>query len=512
MVHVNIPTFIRTQKGSALYIVLIFSLVTLASSAIYVIHQMHFASLSRKDPARLQALLNARSGIWYGLALLDKEVDLKQSHVDSVDTAMTSALFGEDMFKSFDDMEDESREEESSETSLLSFNEPKLVSLMGDRITFTFYLQPSSYFRILESTGHYRDFDEKVITTIASRPFTSPDTVLFLQTHGKPEGFGIIDGRVSFCAQSIDSSDSLERKRFYVDKDEVRCIVDEFQKPLVTLGDSVLPEAPLTILYNDDFAEIPDTVYGSLFIDGSSRDLQWNTKRTIYVLEELQLTGDIVIQGVTFVVKGDIKILDNTALNSVELFTASRIFFAGESRFQGNALACSDVEIYEQAVISGKSIIIVAGLDKKAASPVIKTQNESQGNAPINKVTLAAEKKIQQKKAQEAGKKKKKEKKYSLFIRDQAIVDGVIINLSPKYGISTDVETIIRGVLWAEGRVCHRGRMKGVIKAKVLVDEADPKNNSSNMLTGTIKELESIKSYYLPYFIGVPVLIEWKEL
>ncbi len=497
-------TIINTQKGSALYIVLVFSIVTLATASIYVVHQMNFATQSRKDPAKLQALLNARSGIWYGLALLDREVDLKKSRIDSTDTTMTAALFGEDMFTSVHELNDESQEAEAQEVSLVLSNTPVSVSLMDDIITFTYYLQPSSYFRILESTGTYRDFEKKVVTTIASNPFASPDTVLFLHTQGNPDGFGSVDGRVSFLTQSIDSSDSLERKRFYVDREEVRRIVDEFQEALVAIGDSAIPDAPLTVLYNDDFADIPDTVYGPLFIDGSSRDLRWKTKRTICILEELQLTGDIVIEDVTFVVKGDIKILDNTVLNSVELFTASRIFFAGESQFRGNVMACGDVEIYEQATISGKSIIITAGLSEKSKSTLKKKTEEPVPTA----MNAAKTPNLEEQKNEE----KEKKKVYSLYVRDQAIVDGVLINLSKTFGISTDVETIISGVLWATGKVCHRGRMKGVIKAKVLVDEGDPGTTAGNVLTGTIKELESISSYYLPYFIGEPKLIEWKEL
>ncbi len=503
----KLPTIISTQKGSALYIVLVFSIVTLATASIYVVHQMNFATQSRKDPAKLQALLNARSGIWYGLALLDREVDLKKSRIDSTDTTMTAALFGEDMFKSVHELNDESQEAEVQEVSLVLSNTPVSVSLMDDIITFTYYLQPSSYFRILESTGTYRDFEKKVVATIASNPFASPDTVLFLHTPGKPDGFGSVDGRISFLAQSIDSSDSLERKRFYVDREEMRRIVDEFRGSLIAIGDSAIPDAPLTVLYNDDFAEIPDTVYGPLFIDGSSRDLRWKTKRTICILEELQLTGDIVIEDVTFVVKGDIKILDNTVLNSVELFTASRIFFAGESRFRGNVMACGDVEIYEQATISGKSIIITAGLSKKSKSTLGKKTKEPSVHTTVNTAKTPNLEKQKQKEGE-----KKKKKVYSLYVRDQAVVDGVLINLSKTFGISTDVETIISGVLWATGRVCHRGRMKGVIKAKVLVDEGNPDTTAGNVLTGTIKELESISSYYLPYFIGEPKLIEWKEM
>lgn len=486
---------IRTQNGSALYIVLIFSVITLATASIYVIGQLNFSKSALKDPSKLQALLNARSGIWYGLALLDRQVDLKKDYTDTADTAMP-ALFGEDMFD-----QEESGEEVGSDMSLAPSEKPITISLFDSVVSFTYLLHPSIYFRILESEGRFREDSQKVFATIASQPFSSSDTVLFLSTPGMPEGLGNINGRIAFLSHSIDSSDSLQKKRFYVDMEELRNIVDKYQGPINAMKDSAILNPPLTIQYNDELSQIPDTVYGPLFIDGSSRDLFWKESRKIYVLEELQLTGEVCIEDVNFIVGSDIKVLDNTKLKSVELYTAARIFFAGESTFSGNALACADIEIYENAYITDKSIIISTGFSKRK----IKADKENEGDITDVQDIKDAKVKSLKKKV------KKKLRPYSLFVRDQAVVDGILVDLRKLGGISTDIETIISGILWAEGRLCHKGRMKGVVKAGVLVDESKPLKVVSNSIAGSIKELKTIDNYYMPYFIGEPAIVEWIE-
>ena len=87
----------------------------------------------------------------------------------------------------------------------------------------------------------------------------------------------------------------------------------------------------------------------------------------------------------------------------------------------------------------------------------------------------------------------------------------MLIDLRRLGGISTDEETVIQGILWAEGRVCHKGRMRGIIKSGVLVDESEPLKVVSNSLAGSIQVLNEIGEYYLPYFMGQPVIKEWKE-
>ena len=495
--------FIKSNKGSALFIVLVFSIIAFITISAYVSSQFFFARTLRKEPAKLQALLNARSGIWYALAMLDKEVGKQEGSVDSSDTSM-SDIFGMDMF----DRRELDGEEPSSveETTAMLEEQSDTISLCDSTIQFTYLIKPSAFFQVLESEGVCRKYHKQASVTLGAKPFSSPDTVLFLSTPGLPEGTGNCDGKVAFITESIDSSDSLQRKRFFVNKEKLRGIVEEFRGPLMSMGDTMVRNEPLTVQHNDEFSDIPDTVSSPLFIDGSSRDLSWRAERTIYVIEELQITGSVYLEGMTFIVGGDVKILDEARLKSVEIFSAARIFFAGESLFNGNAMACADIEIYEEATIAGKSIIISTGLSKSGqkagrADPLeeaapLEEMGPGEEAVPKHKVS---------------SKKKKKIKPYSAYIRDQASFDGVLIDLRRLGGISTDEETVIQGVLWAEGRICHKGRMRGIITSAVLVDESEPMKVVSNSLAGSIQVLNEIGEYFLPYFMGQPVIKEWKE-
>jgi hypothetical protein len=54
--------------------------------------------------------------------------------------------------------------------------------------------------------------------------------------------------------------------------------------------------------------------------------------------------------------------------------------------------------------------------------------------------------------------------------------------------------------------------MKGVMKTTVLVDRSNVLKVTKNFLTGSIKGLDNIGEYYMPYFIGEAKIIDWKEM
>lgn len=475
------------NRGSAFYIVLMFSIITLATTFIYVWGQYNFSQSSLRAPAKVQTLLNARSGIWYGLALLDQQKLSKSNTTSAPDSNSLSDLFGTDLFG-----HEQTNEMSNQDYTLLPGGEPLEITLFDSASYgyFTLALENFGNFRILESEGILRQQNAKVKATIGSQPFPHADTVLFLSTPGMPQGLGHVDGQIAFLSFSIDNADSSQKKRFYVDLEEVESIVNGFQESLMSISDSADRNPPLTIQYNDELQDIPDTIRGPLFIDGSSREITWKEQRTIYVLEELQLTGEVTIEEVKFIVNSDIKILDQTKLLHSEIFSAKRIFFAGESQFSGSAIANADIEIYEQAIITDKSTIISTGFSKE-------------------KLKGVTEKKKQATKTKKKG--KKKLVPFSLYVRDQAMVDGILIDLKKLGGISTDQETIINGIMWSRARISHNGTIHGVVHAQVLVDKNEPLKVVRNTLNGFIKELETIPSYYLPYFIGTAKIIDWQE-
>jgi len=60
---------IRGNSGAALPTVLIFAVFALIVASVYTAGQLTIAKPSLRGPASLQALCNARSGIWKGLEL-----------------------------------------------------------------------------------------------------------------------------------------------------------------------------------------------------------------------------------------------------------------------------------------------------------------------------------------------------------------------------------------------------------------------------------------------------------
>lgn len=472
---------IKSQNGSALFIVFIFSVVTLASSMVYVIGQLNFSRYFYKSAHKTQAIVNARSGVWFGLRLLDKQLSEKNNASSSKDSTL-SIPFNLDLF----DTNESGLDSSSSTFELIPGAGPIDISLF-DKSQYGYFslrLQESGNFRILESKGYHRGESNMVIATIGSQPFTNPDTVLFLEVPGRPEGTGSVDGTIVFLERRIDYADSAIHKKLFIDMAEINLIVNEHNGSLGSIYDSAGIEPPLVIDDDDDFSAMSDTVNGPLFIDGSSRDLHWNEKRTIYVLEELQITGDVYIENVQFVVRSDIKILDNAELKSVNLFTSKQIFISGESIFSGTAISCDDINIFDRAVIRSKSVLLSTG-----------TKRRDKKDRITRKTPVADQLRL-----------------FSVYIKGEAVVDGVVIDLRKIGGIFTEMETIVSGVLWAYGRICHNGRMKGVMKATVLVDQSNVLNVTKNILTGSIKALENIGEYYMPYFVGEAKIIDWKEM
>lgn len=470
------------KKGSALYTVLILSTAAVILILTYIKTQYLFTGPSIKKSHSLQALLNARSGIWYGLDLIQTEAENNFSGEDKKSTkAINDSLFSAGLFDFGDDSSEDEKEELDSIITLFPFD-----SSFGK---FTLEILKDDFYITLLSTGETRSSKAKIKAQIASKPFNSSDTVLYLETISPVKGIGYIEGRTAFSKKSIDTSLIDSERRFNVDRKGVKEFISSFEKTFEDANDTALMQMPLSIFYDDEFERVEDTIRGSLFFDGTSRDLIIKGKgRKIIVLEELQFTGTVDMGDITFIVAGDVKLLDEANLSNCIIFSKSRIFIGNKSRFSGTAISKGVIEIYDEASIENRSLLLSMGTGIKAAKQSIQKDTV---NTSSDSLTTRL---------------------FAVNVRDKAIVDGILVDMSKTVGgISTSKDAVLRGVLWSEGTVCHRGELEGVIKAKVLVDDDHLTATTENFMEGDVKVFEGLDHYLFPIYFGKPALIDWSE-
>jgi hypothetical protein len=242
-------------------------------------------------------------------------------------------------------------------------------------------------------------------------------------------------------------------------------------------------EPPLTIQTTMDLKKIPSVVHGDLLIDGSPNSLVWRDTGTIIVLGRMDISDEVTIEGMKFVVAGEVTLSGKTRLSLVSLFTQSKIFFSDNSRFQGNAMALNSVAIYGNASIENKSTVIVCG-----SSVIDTTNNPDNGN-----------------------------KIYAIEIGDKAVFDGVLVALGSPGDIKIHPDVKITGIIIAQKSVGHLGKMAGLICTAQFVDPDAPPvtitNNTvpKNVIRGDLEPLTNIDEYKLPFFLGKLIISKWKE-
>jgi hypothetical protein len=272
----------------------------------------------------------------------------------------------------------------------------------------------------------------------------------------------------------------------------------------ITDTDTFLLDPPLIIQSRHDLSKIKPTIYGPLLIDGAHIGITWRDTGTYIIKGDFQITGEVEIEGITFVVAGEIKMLDNAILKNCNLFTQSRLFIGDFAQFEGSALAMHSITVYGKSTVSGKSSLIAGS---------------SSSSDNTNKTSDSL--------------------KFSILLSEESIVDAVCIALSTPGSIKTDEATKITGILWAQHIVCHRGEMSGLICADRVVDCNDPEQMATsetasqmntlgdstgnkkdkhlqpieltNVIPGYIEPLPEINLYSLPFFLGRLSIVAWKE-
>jgi hypothetical protein len=466
------------SRGSVLPIVLIFAVFACIVASVYVGGQFTIARPSLGAPAALQALLNARSGVWKKIELMSKPAVDTLAKINTLDSLFNMRQ----------------KKPDTLTVSSLSF------SIEDTPMTITPYsldsfgtcevlLSLSACFKTISSTGTFRNYSKTVRADIGGLLYSSPDTVLYLVKNALVEGGGNYDGRPSFISDAPDAvppgippRDTLSKKKEFRDN-ELKQLVSAYNQKLTQKTDTILPTGPLTVQDNDKLGDIPDTLNGQLFIDGSHRPLVWKRSRPLCVSGDVQITGDVSVDKIEFIVGGEMKCLDKAHLHRVSVFCKKRLTIGDDAVFSGRAITLSSLLVYQRGRIEDKSVIV------------------AYGTAPSD--TGSVKKRIA-----------------TIVLRQYASCDGVLVACGNPATVVTDKNTIVKGVVWAKGMVCHQGTLFGVLRAQELVDEKTifppssgppPPTSPNNVLKGSIRKLQAIDDYAFPFFMGRSCVVSWEE-
>jgi hypothetical protein len=469
---------IREQHGAALPVALFFAVFALILTSVYLSGQFGLHQPALRAPIDFQALLAARSGIWRGLAMLNNQ-ETRAPGAQARDSLDDLFEFG-----MFDGIHDTASDTNATDALLVLDGFPLHITPFSDPAfgVCTLSLSLQGAFERLESIGAYRDKRRIASALMGSRPFMHSDTVLFLKTPGAPRGTGFVDGRIHFIPIDTVKQKGAGRSRFSASPGDMEEFINGYKGKLSQVLDSAIQNLPLTISGVDQLPSIPENVNGPLIIDGSYHDIVWKEDRTIQVMNDLQFTGDVLIEDVTFIVGGETKIFDKARLKNVSIFSQKSAFVADESEFEGSLIAIGNIEMYGEAKIRGKSLIVGVGPSSTKAETKAKQGDEQSAKSP-----------------------------FAVYLRDRATADAAILSLHANGGLFVGADAQVRGVAWSESRACIEGRIEGVVRANVLCAREDPGNGQQNTLNGVIKPLETIADYHLPFFIGELSILTWNE-
>lgn len=458
----------ETVRGSSLPVVLLFSAVAMITVLTYLLNQTSLAKPALKSPSSVQALLNARSGIYKAY---QKMTDTLQTDIiDTLETISTlDSLFGSDLIEITDT------------TDNVFGPDPEPVNIFSSDSfgTCEVSMITQGSFFILNSVGKFNKAQRQVSAKLGSKIPALPDTVLLYYENSPWEG-NKPDGEIAILpTPPSDSTTSLLSR-----------MLSDYQEKLL-VDDSIMFDQPTTIQSQREMDKIKDTINGHLIIDGSHFELSLKGNRTITVLGDIQITGEVFLDGLSLIAGGEIKLFDQCQLRNVSLFSNSRIFIGDYASYNGDALACHSISIYGNAIVKDKSTIVVSGNSSATSSSISDSM------------------------------------RYSIFIADNAYVDATCMALRTPGSIKTEYNTVITGILWARNTVCHRGRMQGLISARRVIDCDDPgqltplgttpKDSSGGKIIyksavpGELSPLANISDYPMPFFTGIPSIIDWKE-
>ena len=485
---------LRRESGAVLPIVLVFAVFALIVASVYTAGQLTIAKPSLRGPASFQAQCNARSGIWKGLEMLSKKPADTLATINTLDSMFHKNLFGKQTTPIAGD----------SSSALLPDDTPLVVQpfstdSFGDCALSLTY---APCYKVLASKGRFRDIVKSAKAFLGGKTFFSPDTVCYLIKGAPPEGGGVIEGKPAFPAPegALKPLNSRQPKKDTADAPqsaaqlrsrELDMLVAYYRSKLGAQYDTTIPASPLLLQNSDQLPGVPEVINGPLFINSSFNSFAWKQKRRVYVLGDVQITGKACIEDVEFVTSGEFKCFDEAMLVNVSVFCLKRLVIGDKATFSGNALTLSSVLVYKNARVENKSVIVAYGKTKPLQVEPAKTPRP-----PLP---------------------------YSVSLSQNAYVDGVIVACGNPGGIKTDKNTVVRGILWAQGAVCHQGTLYGILRANELIElsaipgrikaqqSGAPPQVQKNFMTGSVRRLPGVTDYYGPFFLGRPVIARWDE-
>lgn len=460
---------LKNHDGSVLPIVFLFAVITVISVLAYVSGQYKLARPALSAPSDFQALLNARSGIWKGLEMLaqPKAKDTLKA-INAQDSLFNSSMFGK-------------------QTEAITKDGAQLV--VGDAPGAVQLFESDSFgvgeialdyrgcYEMLRARGIFRNSKKNVQVKLGGVYPTHSDTVVFLDKN--PPLQKPVRGKVSY------RSDTSMTPRM----EEFNKFLSFFQNEMTDSLDTMKQSPPLLIQHDDEFEKIPNTVHGPLFIDGSHFDLTWKVKKRIVVLGELQVTGKATLEGLDFLVTGEIKLLDDTHMRDAFLLTPQTITMGDRSVFSGTALTLSRIVTLGVASVENRSMLVA--IQKKIAS-------SRPSPKPVDD-------------------KKKKFAVFPITFTGSSTIDATVISIGDSLGVKIDRNSIVKGICWTRGSLSLDGKLIGRIHASKFVDGALAISGNPppplSIFHGDILPLEDreVRKYPFPFFMGKVSILEWVE-
>jgi cytoskeletal protein CcmA (bactofilin family) len=441
------------RSGSVLPVVLIFSIIAAITVIAFVSGQYMIARPAFIAPTNYQALLNARSGIWKGLELLNKpKVPDTLKGINTLAPGFGDSTFG----KPTEELNKGLQPDGATDTLPLFSSD----SFGNCELTLSY----RGCFEVLQSKGIFRNSKKNIYVTLGGVLPTDLDTVLYLEN--KTIVQSPISGKVHYGP-----SDTAGTVR----DDGLNKFLSYFQNETTDSIDTLKPALPLLIQNNAGFDTIPNIVKGPFFIDGSHFDLSWKTKKRIVVLGDLQITGTVSLEGMDFLVAGEIKLFDKARLRNVFLFSTKAITIRNSAVFSGSAVTQSNIIVLDEALVENRSMLVVL----RKAGP------------------------------------KRKKTVFSATFSGSSFTDATVVALGDSLGIKIDRGAKVKGMLWTRGTICLDGKVSGIIHASKFVDGALAMAGKPlaalSVIHGTVLPFDEASSYYFPFFMGRVAIIERRE-